>query len=120
MQKLTRAEEEIMQVIWTLGPCTVSQMIEAMGDEPKPPHSSISSLVRLIEKKGFLSHKVYGKTYEYRPAVTKEDYGKRTLGKFIADYFEGSANSLVSFLVREEKVSTEELQELLTRLGEEK
>ena len=116
MQRLTKAEEEIMQIIWKLGPCTVSQIIDEMDESPKPPHSSVSSLVRLIEKKGFLSHKAYGKTYEYRPAVLKEDYGKKTLGKFIADYFGGSANSLVSFLVKQEEISPEELKELLDKL----
>ncbi len=120
MKKLTKAEEEIMQIIWKLGPCTVSQIIKEIPDEPKPPHSSISSLVRLIEKKGFLSHKAYGKTYEYRPAVQKADYGKKTLGTFIADYFGGSANSLVSFLVKEEQISPEELKALLDQIeGEE-
>jgi len=119
MKRLTKAEEEIMQIIWKLGPCTVSQIIEELEDEPKPPHSSISSLVRLIEKKGFLSHKAYGKTYEYRPAVNKEDYGKKTLGKFIADYFGGSANSLVSFLVKEEEISPDELKELLDKIKNE-
>ena len=64
MQKLTKAEEEMMQYIWKLQRCTVSDLLDQLG-EPRPPHSSISSIVRILEKKGFVGHKAYGKTHEY-------------------------------------------------------
>jgi BlaI family penicillinase repressor len=113
MNRLTKAEEEIMQYIWDMGRCTVSQIIDAISDEPKPPHSSISSIVRILEKKGFVDHKAYGRTYEYFPIVTKESYTGVSLKKLLNDYFEGSAQSLVSFLVKEEKVDKEELMKIL-------
>jgi len=112
MQKLTKAEEEVMQYIWQLDRCTVSQILDAMGP-PKPPHSSISSIVRILERKGFVDHKAYGRTHEYFALVSKEEYSKRTLRKLVKDYFGGSVNQLVSFLAREEDISLEELEKLL-------
>lgn len=112
VDKLTKAEEDIMQYIWDMGRCTVSEIIEQMPGE-KPPHSSISSIVRILEKKGFVDHKAYGRTYEYFPIVTKDEYTKKSLGKLINDYFEGSVTSLVSFLVKEKEVDKEELERIL-------
>lgn len=112
MNRLTKAEEEIMQYIWDLERCTVSQIIDLMP-EPKPPHSSISSVVRILERKDFVDHKAYGRTYEYFPIVTKEEYSKKTVKKLLNDYFEGSVNSLVSFLVKEEKVNKDDLIRIL-------
>ncbi len=112
--KLTKAEEEIMQYIWELGPCTVSQVIELMP-APPPPHSSVSTIVRILEKKGFLTHKAYGRTYEYRPLITKEEYSRKSIKELLNGYFEGSAQNLVSFLVEEEGVDKEELLNLLKR-----
>jgi BlaI family transcriptional regulator, penicillinase repressor len=119
MQKLTKAEESLMQIIWRLGRCTVTDVIEQLG-EPRPPHGSISSLVRIIEKKGFLDHKAYGKTHEYFPIIGKEIYGKATAARLISDYFEGSALTLVSALMQDEKVDTNELKLLISRFQDEK
>jgi BlaI family transcriptional regulator, penicillinase repressor len=115
--KLTKAEEEIMQLIWQKERCTVSDLLDTM-DAPKPPHSSISSIVRILERKGFVGHKAYGKTYEYFPLVAKEDYGQKTLMQFMSDYFDGSAANLVSFLVKDEQLDSDELHELLKKLDE--
>lgn len=112
MQRLTKAEEEIMHYIWKLERCTVSQIIDEL-EEPKPPHSSISSIVRILEKKEFVDHKAFGRTYEYFPVVSKETYSKRTISQLLNDYFEGSVNRMVSFLVKEEKVNKEELMNIL-------
>lgn len=112
MNRLTKAEEEIMQHIWDLDRCTVSQIIDIMPD-PKPPHSSISSIVRILERKDFVDHKAYGRTYEYFPIVTKEEYSKKSVKKLLNDYFEGSVNSLVSFLVKEEKIDKDDLIRIL-------
>ncbi len=116
MKRLTKAEEDIMQIIWQLNRCTVSDVrdfIAKENGEKKPPHSTISTIVRILEEKGFLDHKAYGRTYEYFPVVSKADYSRRTLKKFVSDYFEGSMNELVSFLVKEEKIDMEELSKLL-------
>lgn len=111
-KKMTKTEEEIMQYIWDMGRCTVSEIIDNMPGE-KPPHSSISSIVRILEKKGFVGHKAYGRTYEYFPIVTKEEYTNRSLGRLVNDYFEGSMASLVSFLVKEKKVDRKQLERIL-------
>jgi BlaI family transcriptional regulator, penicillinase repressor len=118
MQKLTKTEESLMQIIWRLGRCTVSDVIEQLG-EPRPPHGSISSLVRIIEKKGFLDHKAYGKTHEYFALISKETYGKSTASRLISDYFEGSALTLVSALMQDEKVDTDELKSLIDQFKKE-
>ncbi|MEZ4896242.1 MAG: BlaI/MecI/CopY family transcriptional regulator [Saprospiraceae bacterium] len=117
MKKLTQAEEEVMQWIWTLERCTVSDILDHMG-EPRPPHSTISSIVRILEKKEFVDHKAYGRTYEYFPAVSRDDYRKRSLHQLVRDYFDGSVHRLVSYLVEEEQVDGQELQDLLDQLEE--
>lgn len=119
MTQLTKAEEEIMHIIWRLGRCIVSDILKYMEEElgmEKPPQSTVSSIVRILESKGFLSHKAYGRTYEYFPIVAKEDYTKSTLNKLVKDYFEGSMSSLVSFLVKENDVDIQELSNMLDAL----
>ncbi len=111
MQKLTKAEEEVMHLLWEIGRGTVSDLLERCA-EPKPPHSTISSVVRILEKKGFVDHKAYGKTHEYFPIVTKEAYGSRSLGDVLRNYFDGSVSRLVSHLAEEEKLSAEKLEAL--------
>lgn len=123
MKKLTKAEEEIMQIIWEIAPCTVSDirnyMVERMGMK-KPPHSTISTMVRILDdKKEFLKHTAYGRTFVYEPAVSKEDYSRQSLNTLVRDYFQGSANRLVSFLVEEKDLSLKELSELIEKLEEE-
>lgn len=115
MKSLTKVEEEIMKDIWSLGRCTVSDIIDSMED-PKPPHSSISSIVRILERKGFVDHKAYGRTYEYFPLISKEEYSKGSVISLIQEYFNGSTPQLVSFLVAKEETSIEELQELIKEL----
>lgn len=119
MKRLTKGEEEVMHIIWELDRCLVSDIIKQMGT-PTPPHSTISSIVRILEKKGFLNHKAYGRTHEYFPIITKEEYSKKTIKKFVGDYFEGSMNSLVSFLVKEKDLDIEELTAMLKQMEEEK
>ncbi len=114
-KRLTKAEEEIMQIIWAKGRVLVSDVLDELGD-PRPPHSSISSIVRILEKKGFVDHKAYGRTYEYFPIVAKEEYSKHSIRNFITDYFGGNANSLVSFLVQEKDLSIKELTQLTEQL----
>lgn len=117
MNKLTKAEEEIMKMIWDHGPTTVSALIDRM-EAPKPPHSSISSIVRILEKKEFLDHKAYGRTYEYFPIVDKKDYSRFSLKKLVSNYFEGSMSELVSFLVKEDDISIDDLRSLTDQLNE--
>lgn len=114
-KKLTKAEEEIMQIIWEKGRVLVSDILDELG-EPRPPHSSISSIVRILEKKGFVDHKAYGRTYEYFPIVAKDVYSKHSVRNLISQYFGGSANRLVSFLVEENDLSIKELSQLMDQL----
>ena len=119
MEKLTKKEEEIMQIIWQLERCTVTDILDVIErtEGKRPPHSSISTIVQILEKdRKFLGFKAFGKTYEYFPLVSKADYGKRSLSKLVSDYFDGSAHSLVSFLVKEEKMDADELKNLLDKL----
>lgn len=116
--KLTKAEEEIMQVIWEIEPCLVTDIIKHMGI-PDTPHSTISSIVRILERKGFVDHKAYGRTHEYFATVKKEEYSKSRLNKFVKDYFDGSPKQLVSFLVREKEIDREELNRYLEQMDDE-
>jgi len=115
MQKLTKSEEEIMQWLWQLERATVSDILEKMG-EPRPPHSTISSFVRILEKKEFVGHKAYGKTHEYFPLITKEEYSKLNISDLVRDYFDGSVNNLVSFLVKKEQIDIDELQKMIDKM----
>ena len=114
MQKLTKAEEDIMQHIWRLERCTVSDILDNL--DPRPPHSSVSSIVRILETKSFVSHKAYGKTHEYFPVVAKEEYGKRSLARLVSDYFDGSVSTLVSHLAADEQLDATEIRALLDKL----
>lgn len=108
-----------MHLVWETGRGTVSDLLEKMED-PKPPHSTISSVVRILEKKGFVGHKAYGKTHEYFPLVEKAAYGKRSLTDVLRNYFDGSVSRLVSQLAQEEPLSQAELADLLRQLEEKK
>ncbi len=114
--RLTKAEEEIMQMIWEqTEPVTVSQLIEQMP-APLPPHSTISSIVRVLEKKGFVDHKAYGRTHVYYPTIPKKEYSLSSLNRLTSEYFEGSVNQLVSFLIKEKNLSIKDLSEIINKL----
>jgi len=112
MEELTKTEERIMQVFWKLKKAFVKDVIEELPDDPKPPYNTISSVVRILEKKGYLGYTAYGKTYEYYPAISKAQYRKLYMKKLLSGYFDNSPASLLSFLVKEEKLSEEELEKL--------
>lgn len=117
MNKLTKVEEQVMQIIWDMKSCMVSEILEAIG-EPKPPHSTVSSVVRILQKKGFVGHKAYGRTYVYAPLISKDDYRKFTLEKVADNYFGGSFQRLVSFLVKEKDLDLKDLSEMLKALDD--
>jgi BlaI family penicillinase repressor len=115
MKHLTRTEERVMQLFWKFGASTISALIDRMKD-PKPPHSTISSLARILEKKGFLDHKTYGRTFEYFPIIQKQDYRKNSVYKLAASYFNGSVEEMVSFLVSEKRIDRKTLENLIDEL----
>ncbi len=118
MRKLTKTEEEVMQVIWDKKKCLLSDIIAAMGKEDAPT-STISSIVRILVKKGFVNYKAYGRTYEYFPQVSKKKYTARSLRDLVNSYFDGSMHNLVSYMIREQDLEASELQELLQQYQEE-
>lgn len=119
LQQLTKAEEDIMQIIWQIQPCLVRDIINHLGD-PDIPHSTVSSVVRILERKGFVTHKAYGKTHEYHPTVTKEEYAQQGVTSLLEKYFSGSPKQLVSFLVKNENMNLKELNELMKSIDNNK
>lgn len=117
--QLTKAEEEIMHIIWQIQPCLVRDIIDQLGD-PEIPHSTVSSVVRILERKGFLDHKAYGKTYEYFPIISKEEYAQQGVQSLVEKYFGGSPKKLVSFLVKNEDMDLKELNDLLKTIDNNK
>jgi len=111
MERLTQKEEGIMQILWKLKKAFVKDIIEQMSG-PAPPYNTVSSLVRVLEKKGFVGHKAYGNTHEYFPLVKQEDYLKTTMKGLLSGYFNNSYESMVSFMVKEENLSEEEIKRL--------
>ncbi len=108
-----------MHVLWKLRSAFVKDVIRELPD-PKPPYNTVSSVIRLLEKKGYVDHKAYGKTYEYFPVVQKKEYSKLTFKKLLGNYFDGSYKSLVSFIVKEEALTDEQIQELEQLIAEQK
>lgn len=114
MRHLTKAEEQIMQIIWQKERCLVRDIVDELGGEI--PQTTVSSVVRILERKGFVGHKAYGKTYEYFPLVEKEDFKKSSIKTWINKYFDGSPQQLVSFLVNENELKLNDLDELMKEL----
>lgn len=112
MKRLTAKEEEIMEWFWEKGALYVKELL-ACYNEPRPHFNTVSTIVRGLEEKGFLSHRAYGNTYRYYALVTAGEYGKKHLHNVIARYFNNSCLSVVSALVEEEEVSVEDLRRLL-------
>jgi len=117
MKQLTRAEEEIMQHIWTLKQAFVKEVLAEIP-EPKPAYNTISTIVRILEQKGFLGYKAFGKSHRYFPLISKEEYSKVNLQNMVKNYFDGSFQQLVSFFVKEENLSLQEIEELKNKIEE--
>ena len=101
-----------MQAVWKLKKAFVKDIIEQLPDPPKPPYNTISSVVRILERKGYVGFKAYGKTYEYYPLVSKAAYRGATFRRMLTQYFDNSPAALVSFMVAEEKLTPDEVQHL--------
>lgn len=112
MEELTKAEERIMMIFWKLKKGFVKDVIQEIEDQPKPPYNTISSVVRILAGKGYLGFKAYGKTYEYYPTISKSEYRKVELKKVISGYFSDSPSTLLSCMVKEEKLSEEEIEKM--------
>ena len=115
MKRLTTKEKEIMELYWQHGPMFVKELLEYY-DEPRPHFNTLSTTVRILEKKGFLDHKQFGTSYQYFPTISEQDYGRSSLTGIIKNYFDDSYLSAVSCFVKEEKISVEELKELIEQI----
>lgn len=112
MKSLTVKEEEIMRFFWEKGPMFVKQLVE-LYEEPRPHFNTLSTIVRGLEEKGYLSHTAYGNSYQYYAVVSEKDFGRKNLKSIISKYFNNSFLGAVSSLVKEEDISVEELKELV-------
>lgn len=118
-KQLTKAEEQIMQVLWDLQAASVKEVIEQLP-EPKPAYNTVSTIVRILENKEFVAHKSIGRGYVYHPIVEKEDYSNQSLHKLMNGYFNGSFKNMVSFFVKENKMDVNELESILKEINKNK
>jgi BlaI family penicillinase repressor len=111
IKELTKAEEQVMQLLWQLKEAIVKEIIERMP-EPKPAYNTVSTVVRVLESKGFIDHKAYGNSHVYFPLISEAQYKKFTFDKMMNNYFSNSYESLVSFIANEKKLDIQQLDEL--------
>ncbi len=112
MKQLTNREEEIMELIWDNGPLFVKDIIRLWADE-KPHYNTISTIVRIMEEKGFIGHEQYGNTHRYHALISRQEFSKGTIKDVVAKYFNKSYASVISMFVQEEEISFEEIQKLI-------
>jgi predicted transcriptional regulator len=115
-KQLTKAEEQIMQVLWDLKLCNVKDIIEKLP-EPKPAYNTVSTIVRILETKEFVAHEQHGKGYKYYPLIKKETYSNQSLHKLVNGYFNGSFKSMVSFFVQKNDVDLQDLETILKEIS---
>ncbi len=111
METLSPNEEQIMRIFWNLEKGLVRDVLNLLPD-PKPPYTTLASIIKQLENKRFLSHKTYGKTHEYFPLVSRYDYQSRSFNQLVKNYFEGSTTNMLSYMVKENKISDKDIQEL--------
>lgn len=117
MKELTKAEDQIMQILWKLKKAFVKDIVEQLPN-PKPAYNTVSTIVRILEKKGFVGYTAYGKTHEYYPLIAKEKYTQFYLNNLVKGYFGGSFQSLVSFFASENKMDVQDIDQLVKQLEE--
>ncbi len=115
MKNLTKAEEQIIQILWQLDKASVKEVLNLLP-EPKPAITTVSTIIRILESKGFVGHEQVGRGFVYFPLVKKEDYTKFSMRKMINNYFDGSFKNLVSFFAKNEDIDINELEEILKEL----
>lgn len=112
MNKLAKREEQVMQVLWDLEKAFVKEIIEHFPD-PKPHYNTISTIIRILQNKGFVGHEAFGKSHRYYPAISKEEYQQKALGEVVQNYFDNSVPKLVAYFAKQEKISEEELEDII-------
>jgi len=112
IKSLTQSEEQIMQILWDLDKGFVKDIREQMPDA-KPAYNTVSTIVRILEKKGFVSYQAYGNAHQYYPLITRAQYSKNRISSLLKDYFRNSYSELVSFFAREQNMSIQEMEEVM-------
>ena len=118
-QELTRAELEIMQILWQIEKGFVNDILETMPT-PKPAYNTVSTIIRILEKKGFVAHRAYGKSHEYYPIISRTEYTSSFMTSVVNNSFGGSIGNMVSFLSHDKGISVSEANEIIKMLKEEK
>lgn len=118
MRELTKAEEQVMQVLWKIEKGFVKEILSYF-DEPKPAYNTVSTIVRILQEKGFVSHTAYGRTHEYFTIVSKDEYRKSHMSSFVKNYFANSFENMVSFFANEKNISLKEMEEIMKLMEEE-
>jgi len=116
MKNLTKAEEQIIQILWKFGKATTKEILQELPD-PKPAITTVSTIVRILESKGFVGHEPFKRGYIYYPILKKEEYAKQSLGKMLTNYFDGSYKKMLSFFVKDGEMSMQELEEILIEIN---
>ena len=112
LKELTRAEEQLMQVLWEIKKGYVKDVIEQLP-EPKPAYNTVSTFIRILETKGFIGHNAFGKSHEYFPLISKDEYQSFATDKLLNGYFDNSVKRMFSFFVQKEKIDMKEADEIL-------
>ncbi|MBL0146596.1 MAG: BlaI/MecI/CopY family transcriptional regulator [Chitinophagaceae bacterium] len=115
MKILTKAEEQIMHIIWKLNKAFLREIIDELPN-PKPHSNTVATIIKILVEKEFVGITVYGRTHQYHPLISKDAYSKTTIKSFVKGYFEGSFSNAVSFMVKENNISLDELEILLKQL----
>ena len=118
-KELTKAEEQIMQELWDMERGFVKDIIDRLP-EPKPAYNTVSTIVRILETKGFVSHESFGKSHRYLPKISKEEYKKGITGKLLNNYFDNSPKSMLSYFLEENKLDVKELDDILSIIRQNK
>lgn len=111
MKELTKAEEQVMQILWKIEKGFVKEIVELFPD-PKPAYNTVSTIVRILEKKGFVSYEAFGKTHRYYPLVSRDEYKRSFFDNFLDNYFSGSFKNMVSFFTKDKNLSVNDLDEI--------
>lgn len=112
MKELTKAEEQLMQVLWDLQKAFVKEVMDELP-EPKPAYNTVSTVIRILETKGFVNHTTFGKSHQYHPIISKEEYKSFATEKLLNGYFENSVESMFSFFVKKEKIDLAEADQIM-------
>jgi BlaI family penicillinase repressor len=115
IKELTKAEEEVMQILWKLRKGFIKDILDKFN-EPRPAYSTVSTIIRILCEKGFVNYRAYGRTHQYFPVISKDDYRKSRMSSFVKDYFSNSYQKMVSFFAREDSLTVKDMEEITEML----